>query len=54
MLVSARRGQRVLSVGLTLLALRLVGEFVHGSLRGNEFWDDEYDKKTHDWRGRTS
>ena len=36
-LVSARRGQRLFSAGLTLLALRLVGEFAHGSLHGNDW-----------------
>ena len=39
-LVSARK-QRILALGLTLLGTRLVGEFIHGSLHGNEFWDDE-------------
>lgn len=50
MLVSARRGQRVVAVGLTLLALRLAGEFVDGSLNGNESWDDEYDVEANDWK----
>ena len=27
----------------------MMGEFVHGSVHGNEFWDDEYDKQTHEW-----
>jgi len=40
----------VFSVGLTVLALRLLGEFIHGSLHGNEFWDDEYDSKARDWK----
>ncbi|KAL7553772.1 hypothetical protein ACHAWF_017099 [Thalassiosira exigua] len=53
MLVSSRRGQRAVSLTLTLLALRLVGEFIHGSLHGNEFWDDEYDFKAHDWKDRS-
>jgi len=47
--VSSRGGKRMLSLTLTLLAMRLVGEFLHGSLHGNEFWDDEYDKEAHDW-----
>ena len=47
--VSSRGGKRMLSLTLTLLALRLLGEFVHGSINGNEFWDDEYDKEAHDW-----
>jgi len=49
-LLSARRGQRVVSVALTVLGLRLVGEFIHGSLHGNEFWDDEYDFEEHGWK----
>ncbi|KAL7446205.1 hypothetical protein ACHAXH_009381 [Discostella pseudostelligera] len=48
-LVSSRRGQRMMSLALTVLAMRLVGEFIHGSLYGNEFWDDEYDINTHNW-----
>ena len=48
-MVLSSRGQRVLSLALILFALRLVGEFIHGSLYGNEFWDDEYDRRTHDW-----
>mmetsp|Transcript_1368 Transcript_1368/g.2357 ORF Transcript_1368/g.2357 Transcript_1368/m.2357 type:complete len:110 (+) Transcript_1368:75-404(+) len=50
MLVSSQRGQRMASVTLTVLALRLLGEFIHGSLNGNEFWDDEYDFKDGDWK----
>ena len=38
--ISCRR-QRMLTLGLTLLAMRLVGEFVHGSLYGNESWGEE-------------
>ena len=49
-LISARGGTRTASVMLTLLALRLVGELVHGSLHGNEFWDDEYDFEHRDWK----
>ena len=49
-IVSSRRGQRMMSLALTVLALRLVGEFIHGSLHGNEFWDDEYDFKSHNWK----
>ena len=49
-LVSSRRGQRMMSLALTVLAMRLVGEFIHGSLYGNEFWDDEYDINTHNWK----
>ena len=48
-LVSSRSGQRLFSLILTLLALRMVGEFIHGSLHGNEFWDDEYDSELHEW-----
>ncbi len=47
--ISSRRGYRALSLGLTLLALRMVGEFIHGSLHGNEFWEDDYNKETHEW-----
>ena len=47
--ISSRRGYRGLSVCLSLLALRLVGEFIHGSLHGNEFWEDEYSKESHEW-----
>jgi len=42
----------MVSLILTLLALRLVGEMVHGSVYGNEFWDDEYDSKAHDWKAK--
>ena len=51
--VSSRGGKRMLSLTLTLLAMRLVGEFIHGSLHGNEFWDDEYDNEAHDWEPRS-
>ena len=51
-ILSSRGGQRVLSLALTLFAMRLVGEFIHGSLHGNEFWDDEYDYKSHDWKDK--
>jgi len=51
--VSSRGGKRMLSLTLTLLVMRLVGEFIHGSLHGNEFWDDEYDKEAHDWEPRS-
>ena len=47
--ISSRRGYRTLSLGLSLLALRMVGEFLHGSLHGNEFWEDDYDKDTREW-----
>ena len=47
--ISSRRGYRALSLGLSLLALRMVGEFLHGSLHGNEFWEDDYSKETHEW-----
>ncbi len=47
--ISSRRGYRGLSVCLSLLALRMVGEFIHGSLHGNEFWEDEYSKESHEW-----
>lgn len=50
MLLSARGGNRVLIGGLTMLALRLLGELLHGGLHGNEFWDDEYDYNEHDWK----
>ena len=36
-------------LGLTLLAIRMLGEFIHGSVYGNEFWDDEYDARMHEW-----
>lgn len=48
-LLSSYRQQRVFSLGLTLLAIRMLGEFMHGSVHGNEFWDDEYDEKNHEW-----
>ena len=48
--LSSRGGSRVMSLILTLLAMRLVAEFIHGSLNGNEFWDDEYDRNTHNWK----
>ena len=51
-ILSSRGDQRVLSLALTLFAMRLVGEFIHGSLHGNEFWDDEYDYKSHDWKDK--
>ncbi|KAL9186641.1 hypothetical protein ACHAXT_005879 [Thalassiosira profunda] len=51
-LISARRGQRVMLVALTVLALRLVGEVIHGSLYGNEFWEDERDPRTQGWKQR--
>lgn len=47
--ISSRRGYRTLSLCLSLLALRMVGEFLHGSLHGNEFWEDDYNKETHEW-----
>lgn len=48
--ILSSRGQRLPSLVLILLAIRLVGELVHGSFYGNEFWDDEYDFKNHDWK----
>jgi hypothetical protein len=48
--LSSRVGSRVMSLVLTLLAMRLVGEFIHGSLNGNEFWEDEYDRDSHNWK----
>ncbi|KAL7522708.1 hypothetical protein ACHAWX_007386 [Stephanocyclus meneghinianus] len=48
-LSSCRGQQRLLSLGLTLLAVRMMGEFIHGSVHGNEFWDDQYDEETHEW-----
>ncbi|KAL7454820.1 hypothetical protein ACHAWC_009575 [Mediolabrus comicus] len=48
--ISSRRGYRGLSVCLSLLALRMVGESIHGSLHGNEFWEDEYSKESHEWK----
>lgn len=47
--ISSRRGYRTLSLCLSLLALRMVGEFLHGSLHGNEFWEDDYNKEKHEW-----
>ncbi|KAL7475649.1 hypothetical protein ACHAW6_001581 [Cyclotella cf. meneghiniana] len=35
--------QKLLTVGLTLLAIRMMGEFFHGSVHGNEFWDGKND-----------
>jgi hypothetical protein len=51
-IISSCGGQRVLSLALTLFAMRLVGEFIHGSLNGNEFWDDEYDSQSLDWKNK--
>mmetsp|Transcript_15706 Transcript_15706/g.32641 ORF Transcript_15706/g.32641 Transcript_15706/m.32641 type:complete len:843 (-) Transcript_15706:139-2667(-) len=48
-IVSARRGQRIIALLISLLGLRMVGEFIHGSLYGNEFWDDEYDSVAQAW-----
>lgn len=48
-ILSSYRQQKMLSLGLTLLAIRMIGEFVHGASHGNEFWDDEYDKENHEW-----
>ena len=48
-ILSSYRQQKVLSLGLTLLAIRMLGEFIHGTAHGNEFWDDEYDADTHEW-----
>jgi hypothetical protein len=48
--ISSRRGYRGLSVCLSLLALRMVGESIHGSLHGNEFWEDEYSKESREWK----
>ena len=39
----------MLALGFSLLALRMIGEFIHGSVNGNEFWDDEYDRSLHEW-----
>ena len=27
----------------------MMGELTHGSVHGNEFWDDQYDEETHEW-----
>jgi hypothetical protein len=51
-IISSPGGQRVLLLALTLFAMRLVGEFIHRSLNGNEFWDDEYDSQSHDWKNK--
>jgi hypothetical protein len=48
--LSSRGGSRVMSLVLTVLAMRLVGEFIHGSINGNEFWEDEYDRDSHNWK----
>ena len=48
-ILSTKGQQKVLSFGLTLLATRMLGEFIHGSVHGNEFWDDEYDAEMHQW-----
>ena len=47
---SARSGNRLLALFLTLLGLRLVGEVLHSGLYGNEYWEDEFDKKGKYWR----
>jgi len=47
--ISSRRGYRSFSLCLSLLALRMVGEFLHSSLHGNEFWEDDYNKEKHEW-----
>jgi hypothetical protein len=51
-ILSSRGGQKVLSLMLILLAMRLVGEFLHGLYSGNEFWDDEYDFQSRDWKNK--
>ncbi|KAL3816340.1 hypothetical protein ACHAXA_011440 [Cyclostephanos tholiformis] len=51
-ILSSRGGQKVLSLVLILLAMRLVGEFLHGLYSGNEFWDDEYDFQSRDWKNK--
>jgi hypothetical protein len=48
-ILSSYRQQKLLSLGLTLLAIRMLGEFIHGSVHGNEFWDDEYNQEMHEW-----
>ncbi|EJK59226.1 hypothetical protein THAOC_20580 [Thalassiosira oceanica] len=47
---SARSGNRLLALFLTLLGLRLVGEVLHSGLYGNEYWEDEFDRKGKYWR----
>lgn len=47
--ISSRSGYRAFSSGLSLLVLRMIGEFIHGSLHGNEFWEDDYNKETNEW-----
>ena len=49
-LVGPGRRNRMASLALTVLMLRLAGEFLHGSLYGNEFWDDEYDPEERTWK----
>lgn len=44
----------MISLALTVLTMRLLGEFIHGSLHGNEFWDDEYDFRSHNWKEEIS
>lgn len=39
-------------LALTLLAMRLLGEFIHGSIHGNEFWEDEYDSESQNWKDK--
>jgi hypothetical protein len=51
-IISSRGGQRVLLLALTLFAMQLEGEFIHGILNGNEIWDDEYDSQLHDWKNK--
>ena len=48
-ILSSYRQQKVFMMGFTLLAIRMLGEFIHGSVHGNEFWDDEYDTEMHEW-----
>jgi hypothetical protein len=36
----ARRGSRIQTVGITLLALRTIGELLHGYVYGDEDWEE--------------
>lgn len=38
-----------MTAGLTLLSVRITGEFIYGHVHGNEFCDDENENETHEW-----
>lgn len=49
MLEASMHGQRMVSVALTVLALRLVGKLAHEG-RGNKLWDESSGSEGHGWR----